>query len=75
MQKTGWTNFSFCLVTYGLEKGFIDGFDRQGTVDNHFHEYWAFFGIVSNNRTPCCLSTSKCKTSGVPFDDSTALLQ
>ena len=41
---------------------------------NHFPENCAIFGVVTNNRTLCCLWISKCKTSGVPFDDSRALL-
>ena len=73
MQKTVWTNFSSLLVTYVLGKGFNDGFEGQSRK-NHFPENWAISGMVTNNRTLCCIWISKYKTSGVPFDDSRALL-
>ena len=41
---------------------------------NHFPENWAISGMVTNNRALRCPWISKCKTSGVPFDDSRALL-
>ena len=47
---------------------------KRTVKKKHFPENWAISGMVTNNRTLCCLWISKCKTSGVPFDDSRALL-
>ena len=52
MQKTGWTIHSPFLVLFGLKKNFtLDVITREGAGNNHFPEYWAIIGMVTNKQT------------------------